>query len=562
MDPSHIPWKGKGQKTMNKPETDEQIVDLSEMDEEELDLSEMDEEDLDLSEMDEEELDLSEMDEEELDLDEIMRQPTDKLAGAARQRRAKTSMRGAARPRPQGRGGRNRMKLVMIVFAGIAAIAVVFGIFSQSAGLGSMNPLGKSSNQATTIPSSTPLPTPKVVSTPLVPVSNAVGALILLNPGIVRQGTSMGVNGSGFNPRATVDLAVTQALSQPGQVINFVKTDKYGNFYSNLTVPMTLSSGTFFIQARERGSTKVAQARGMVSGGTPLLKLGAQVGKPGDIITVSLHGFSPGESIKVYWNAMSGQPVTTLQADSGGGIGQAPVQVPFGAAGVNTFLFVGTKSQSMVAASFDLLSLYPSIKLSNYAVRAADPLSFSGSGFGPGERVLVFLNSVSGAPLAVAQTNQHGTFSNAGGFVIPFALKGKQRLIFQGEESGASVAVNWTVQPYMPSAQTSTYGGLPGTTVSFYAKGFARQEVVHVYMGSAQNTGNMVSCFRTDDKGNVAAAGSYVIPGSAQGKVSFQLIGSQSGGTATATMSIMSAPSPVQVPSQPPFKCPLDSATN
>src|SRR5437016_1804505 len=124
MDPSHIPWKGKGQKTMNKPETDEQIVDLSEMDEEELDLSEMDEEDLDLSEMDEE----------ELDLDEIMRQPTDKLAGAARQRRAQTSMRGAARPRPQGRGGRNRMKLVMIVFAGIAAIAVVFGIFSQSAG--------------------------------------------------------------------------------------------------------------------------------------------------------------------------------------------------------------------------------------------------------------------------------------------------------------------------------------------------------------------------------------------------------------------------------------------
>jgi hypothetical protein len=530
------------------------------MDEEELDLSEMDEEELDLSEMDEEKLDQPITQDEDFDLDEIMRQPTDKLAGAARKRRAQTSMRGAARPRPQGRGGRNRMKLVMIVFAGIAAIAVVFGIFSQSAGLGSMNPLGKSSNQATTIPSSTPLPlpTPKVVSTPLVPINNAVGALVLLNPGIVRQGTSMGVNGSGFDPRATVDLAITQALAQPGQVISFVQTDRYGNFSSNLTVPMTLSSGTFFIQARERGSTKVAQARGMVSGGTPLLKLGAQVGKPGDIITASLHGFSPGETIKVYWNAMSGQPVTTLQADSGGSIGQAPVQVPFGAAGVNTFLFVGTKSQSMVAASFDLLTLYPSVKLSNYAVRAADPLSFSGSGFGPGERVLVFLNSVTGAPIAVAQTSQQGTFKNAGGFVIPFALKGKQTLIFQGEESGASVAVKWTVQPYMPSAQTSTYGGLPGTTVSFYAKGFASQEVVHVYMGSANN---MVSCFRTDDKGNVAAAGSYVIPGSAQGKVSFQLIGNQSGGTATATMSIMSAPSPVQVPPQPPFKCSLDSAT-
>src|SRR5260221_2804500 len=433
MDPSHIPWKGKGQKTMNKPETDEQIVDLSEMDEEELDLSEMDEE----------ELDQPLTQNEDFDLDEIMRQPTDKLAGATRQPKARSSMRGAARPRPQGRGRMNRWKLAMIVLAGIVAIAVVFGVLSQSAGLGGVNTLGKSSNQATTIPSNTPLPTPKVVSTPQVPISSAVGALVLLNPGIVRQGTSMGVNGSGFDPRSTVDLAITQALAQPGQGISFVQTDRYVNFSSNLTVPMTLSSGTFFIQARERGSTKVAQARGMVSGGTPLLKLGAQVGKPGDIITVSLHGFNPGESMKVYWNAMSGQPVTTLQADSGGGIGQAPVQVPFGAAGVNTFLFVGTKSQSMVAASFDLLSLYPSVKLSNYAVRAANPLSFSGSGFGPCERVLIFLNSVSGAPTSVAQTSQQGTFKNAGGFVIPFALKGKQKLIFQGEESGASVAVKW-----------------------------------------------------------------------------------------------------------------------
>ena len=75
------------------------------------------------------------------------------------------------------------------------------------------------------------------------------------------------------------------------------------------------------------------------------------------------------------------------------------------------------------------------------------------------------------------------------------------------------MAVRWSVLPYMPNAQASTYGGLPGTTVSFYASGFARQEVVHVYIGHAQNnTGNMVSCFLTDDRGNAVAAGSYVVP--------------------------------------------------
>src|SRR5207248_3831867 len=197
----------------------------------------------------------------------------------------------------------------------------------------------------------------------------------------------------------------------------------------------TLTAGPFFIQARQRGSNKVAQAKGMLAGGTPQLELSTQVGKPGDKITISVHGFSPGETINVYWNAMSGQPVAKLQADGGGGIGQAPVQVPFGAAGVNTFLFVGAKSQSMVASSFFLLSLYPSVKLSSYAIRADNQLSFSGAGFGPGERVVVFLNSTNSQPLSIIQTSQSGTFSHAGGFNIPFGLKGRQTLVFEGEES-------------------------------------------------------------------------------------------------------------------------------
>jgi hypothetical protein len=213
----------------------------------------------------------------------------------------------------------------------------------------------------------------------------------------------------------------------------------------------------------------------------------------------------------------------------------------------------------MVAATFDLLSLYPTVKLSNYAIKAGNQLNFSGAGFGPGERVLVYLNTANGQPISVIQTTQKGSFANAGSLPVPFSLKGKQSLIFLGEESRASVAVAWSVQPYMPTAQASTYGGLPGTAVSFYASGFANQEVVHVYIGQAQTNGsNMVSCFRTDSKGNVVNAGSYVVPGNAQGRLTFTLVGGESGGVATATMSIMAAPAPVQVPARPPFTCPLD----
>ena len=413
-------------------------------------------------------------------------------------------------------------------------------------------------------PTSTPLtPTVTVQSKAVVPQSTTSGALILLNPGIVRQGTSMGVTGSGFDPGATVDLLIKQRASDPGQAVGSYKTDMYGAFYANLTMPQTLSSGTFFVVASERGSQKVSQAAGVVAGGVPQLKLSTQVGKPGDVITVSASGFSPNETIKVYWNTTSGQPITTLQANGGGGIGQAPVQVPFGAAGVNTFMFIGAKSQSMVAATFYLLSLYPTVKLSSYAIQADNLLSFSGKGFGPSERVLVYMNSTNGQPAAVIQASQNGTFSNAGSFLIPFALQGRQTFIFLGEESRASVAVGWTVLPYAPNAQTSTYGGLPGTTISFYASGFARSEIVHVYVGSTQNSaGTMVSCFRTNDKGNAIASGSYVIPGNVQGKLSFKLIGTKSDGIATATMSIATPPAPVQVPPQAPFTCPLDNATS
>jgi hypothetical protein len=471
-------------------------------------------------------------------------------------------------PRPPRQRRGRRHTLLWATLGVLAALAVVSWMLNQSLGSGAIDTTGAGSHQATPAPSTpiptlapvTPIPTVSVRGTPVGPIGGPTGTLILLNPGIVRQGASLGVTGSGFDARATVDLAIKQQPSDSGQVLSFVQTDKYGTFYSNLTVPITLSAGTFYIQAAERGRHKLAQARGVVQGGTPQLKLGSQVGKPGDLITVSVSGFSPGEAVKVYWNTVSGQPVASLQADGGGSIGQAPVQVPFGAPGLNTFLLVGARSQSMVAASFYLLSLYPTIKLSSYALRAGNQLSFSGAGFGPGERVVVFLNSEMGQPLSLIQTTQHGNFTQAGGFLVPFGFKGRQTLIFVGEESGATVAVKMTVLPYTPQAQTSTYGGLPGTTVSFYASGFARDEVVHVYIGHDQNNAsNMVSCFRTDDRGNVGAAGSYVIPGTAQGQLVFQLIGSKSGGVATAKMAVEAAPAPVQVPAQPPFTCPLDT---
>src|SRR5258708_17585461 len=215
-----------------------------------------------------------------------------------------------ARP-PRTRTRLQRWKLLLIVLGGIVVISVVFGMLNRSAGSGAVDTTGATHQSTASIPTPTPAPpTPIPTVHPKLggPTTVTPGVLILLNPRIVRQGTSTELTGSGFDPRATIDLTIKQRASDPGQVVTSVHADKYGTFSSTFSVPTSLSSGTFTIEASERGSTRVTQATGVVSGGAPQLKLGAEVGKSGDIISVSAHGFSPNETIKGYWNTISGQP--------------------------------------------------------------------------------------------------------------------------------------------------------------------------------------------------------------------------------------------------------------
>jgi serine/threonine protein phosphatase PrpC len=472
--------------------------------------------------------------------------------------RGRTPPRTPAQPQatpPKGKG--DRLKKYLIVAAGLVLVALVGKVLGQSigSGLGGAN----SASQSTASPV-TNTPTPATVRIGNNTVVTTPGPLILLNPGVVRQGTSVGVTGSGFDAGSVIDLTIKRQGATKALTTSFIQAGKGGTFDGgSLNVPNSLSSGNFIVEAKQRNSQHVAQAVGTIAGGAPTVKLGMQVGKPGDAVVLSLHGFAPSENINVYWNSLSGQPVTTLHADGGGGVGQAKVQVPFGAVGNNTFLFVGTTSQSLVAASFLMLQLYPTVKLGSYALKADNVMSFSGVGFGPGERVFVFLNSTMGSPLAVITTDANGSFKNAAGFLVPFEISGKQTLIFVGEQSRAPDAVAFTVLPYAPVVQPSTYGGFPGTTITFYASGFARNEVVHVYSGHTKgNLGSMVSCFQTNDKGAAAAVGSYLIPGDAQGAVGFALVGARSGGVGVASINVGAPPSPVRTPPQARFTCPLD----
>ena len=401
-------------------------------------------------------------------------------------------------------------------------------------------------------------PTPRVTVQPL----PGGQPFIFINPGVVSQGNPVGVVGSNFDPMATVDFLVKQKESDPGKVATYVQADKTGSFDGvTLNLPASQPFGNFIILARERSGNKTAESMGILQNtSSASVKLSSLTGRVGDKVIVTAKGFAAYEKINVYWNSMGADPVATLQADSAGGLGQTPLQVPFGAPGNNTFFFEGVKSQIPVPALFVLLNRYPVVKPSSYSIRADNILSFSGKDFGPNELVVVYLGKPGGQPLATVQTDGKGNFANAAGFLIPFALKGKQTVYFVGSQSRAPTTLSFTVAPYLPDVQPSTYGGSPGTSITFYATGFAHNEVVHIYTGADQNNpGKMVGCFQTDAKGSAGAVGSYTIPGDAQvGKMTFTLSGTKSGAVATATIQVSAPLAPVQIPPQGPFTCTLD----
>src|SRR5947209_12442195 len=405
-----------------------------------------------------------------------------------------------------------------------------------------------------------PTPTPVVVQIQGTAVSIEAKPLLLLNPSTVRQGSSVGVTGSGFDPGATVDIYVKQQASDSVDPLTFVQVDKSGGFGGvTFAVPDALPRGNFLVAADQRESANVARATAVVAGGSPQVKLGTQAAKSGDTVQLSAAGFGPDEDVNVYWNDLSSDVIGSLHTDDAGGVRQGSVRVPFGAVGNNGFLFVGAKCESPVTVPFQVLNLYPSVDLSSYAIKPDNVLSFSGKDFGPGEQVTVYLNNPDAPPLTAIQTDDSGGFTNSGRFLVPFGLKGKQTLLFMGKDSKAPTTASFDTLPYTPSAQPSTYGGRPGTTLTFYAIGFARNEVVHALVGRSQDSpGQEVSCFQTDPTGNAASGGSYVVPGDASpGQLVFSLIGSRSEAVATAALEAIASDVPVQVPPQAPFTCDL-----
>ncbi|MBX4192045.1 hypothetical protein KW798_00980 [Candidatus Parcubacteria bacterium] len=130
---------------------------------------------------------------------------------------------------------------------------------------------------------------------------------------------------------------------------------------------------------------------------------------------------------------------------------------------------------------------YPKASPSSNYVVPGDTLSFSGSGFAPGEVVTLSLKNKN---ITSWRANSSGNFTNAGSYNVPFSLEdSSQYFSVVGNTSNYPISINVVVGTFYPTLTPSTYFAPRGSTISALGENYAPGEPVTLFVnGSALGT--------------------------------------------------------------------------
>ncbi len=242
----------------------------------------------------------------------------------------------------------------------------------------------------------------------------------------------------------------------------------------------------------------------------PTIKLEAYTGKAKHSFSFSGNGFAPGEQVDVLLGGLGGSPLATYTADSEGSVDGKDVPIPLVQAGDYPLYFVGHDSESPVSVGFNVQGFRPWAVLDNYSPPPYYLMGFSGEDFVPDEVILVYLNARTSQPVTQVQADANGRFTVKNAFELP-ELKGENHVIFVGQQSNAEITVSFKSMAFGPALELTTYAGRPGSQVAFVGNGWARDDVLHVYLGEGAR-GQEVGTFNADNTGAFRDAGQIRVP--------------------------------------------------
>ena len=166
------------------------------------------------------------------------------------------------------------------------------------------------------------------------------------------------------------------------------------------------------------------------------------------------------------------------------------------------------------------------------------PLRFAGSGFLPGEALVVTVQNQQGlleAQLAPLSADRAGQVSAATEEIPSDLVPGTHTLLVEGQSSHRVAQATFQLHWIPPTVQLDTYTVKPGHDFGFSGSGFLPNELVEVRLGSP--TGQSMAIARANDVGNVD--GRAMIPMMPEGDYTLFFVGQRSQTPTSVGLSVL-----------------------
>ncbi len=211
---------------------------------------------------------------------------------------------------------------------------------------------------------------------------------------------------------------------------------------------------------------------------------------PSSQLRVVGQGFLPSEKLDATFLSTKGvveAHAAPLDALPDGRLNDAPIDLPAGLApGEHKLRLVGQTSGRVTSATFRVYGVPPKVDLVQYSVKSDSNVTFSATGFAPGEAVEVRLGGLGGDPLAVFNADAKGELIEAT-TRIPRVQPGDYPLYFVGRRSQTPASVGLNVRGFSPWVVLDNYSPAPYYSMGFKGEDFAPGEEVLVYLGDTRH---------------------------------------------------------------------------
>lgn len=331
-------------------------------------------------------------------------------------------------------------------------------------------------------------------------------------------GTPVSFTGSGFGPNEGIDASLLGASTT---AVAHITADASGSFTMS---PLTLPFGMPSAQYRFTGSLSGASALVTVALASfyPSLSPSAYYVAPGSILAVGGSGFAPNESVTLRVNSVF---AATTTASVSGDVAPISVKMPSAPNSTASIEARGALSGALVTIGVTVGQYYPNVTPSTWYTYPGNQLTFSGSGFGPNETVVM-----SGAMTGTTTADSSGNFAP---FLstVPLSASGVATVTFAGTQSGASETIGIALGVRNAAIWFDNYYAQGGSPLTVFGAGFGTSESV-----SLTAKGAVFATSSSDASGNLQAHTN--IPFSLAGPLTITATGQDTGVTAHAELTV------------------------